>query len=582
MGYFKCNNRVVIGLSLLYLGIRKGLIEKNISTMGTFVNPGNDSFLEDINSIIYVDKSPIIIELNKLFRTNQKFICMSRARRFGKTMITALISAYYSKHCNSREIFEGLKLSQYERWDKHLNSINVIQIDINGRYSNAIDKSQTIKQMQADVVDELRKYFPTVQIADSATIATAITTIYRELKETFVIIIDEYDVLVRDDSATATLRKEYISFLNSLFKDYATKNAIALAYITGILPVLRDRVESKLNNFVEYTMLNPKQFAPYFGFTYQEVEGLCREMDADFETCKFMYDGYLFKKPKHISSQENNNGDPFMHVFNPNSVVQAITSGEYEGYWTATGAIDGITYYLDSNIEGIQDDINDMLNGTRKISVSIGQYQNNVERFTSKDEAFTYLIHLGYLGYNPIDSSCFIPNGEIRQAWIDIMSKTKGFEATQKMLKRGKALIEATKAGDAEAVAVALDESHADISSPLTYNKESSMQSAILMAYFYARNEYIILSEVATGAGYADVVLVPALRPLPVIIIELKRDGEPEVALEQIKSRNYAHAFRHNLCKGAVLVGVSYDSESKRHRCVIEKVEECEGMFLKA
>ena len=579
MGYFKCNNRVVIGLSLLYLGIRKGLIEKNISTMGTFVNPGNDSFLEDINSIIYVDKSPIIIELNKLFRTNQKFICMSRARRFGKTMITALISAYYSKHCNSREIFEGLKLSQYEGWDKHLNSINVIQIDINGRYSNAIDKSQTIKQMQADVVDELRKYFPTVQIADSATIATAITTIYRELKETFVIIIDEYDVLVRDDSATATLRKEYISFLNSLFKDYATKNAIALAYITGILPVLRDRVESKLNNFAEYTMLKPGPFAQYFGLTSKEVKEICQKHNVDFEMCKLMYDGYSFKKSRKELCQPDDNGEPLIHIFNPYSVVQAVTQDEFSNYWTTTSALESITLYIDANIAGIQDDIKSMLKEEKGIKINVRLYNNNVEHFTTKDEVFTYLIHLGYLAYDPTNGTCHIPNGEIKQAWLDIISKSTGFEAIRQMLDTGRALIEATENGDFEAVAKALDDSHADISNPLTYNRESSMQSAILMAYFYARKDYLVFSELASGSGYADVLSVPTFVQKPVIIIELKKDGEPSTAIEQINTRNYAHAFRYHSGREAVLVGVTYDAESKLHRCLIERVESYRDVF---
>ncbi|MCI5983373.1 MAG: AAA family ATPase [Bacteroidales bacterium] len=550
--------------------------------MGIYVNPVNRSFKSYIKSKVYVDKSPIIIELNELYDTTQKFVCMSRARRFGKTMMANLISAYYSKNGNSRDVFEGLKLSHHKGWDTHLNSENVIKIDLNGQYNNAIDKSKTIKQMQADVVDELRKEFPSVQMPETTTIASAIALINSELNETFVIIIDEYDVLIRDKSASDSLRKEYISFLNSLFKNDATQDAITLAYITGILPIIRDRVESKLNNFVEYTMLSPKQFAPYFGFTWQEVEELCIDNSANFDACKSMYDGYLFKKPMRSAVELDDATNPLMHIFNPNSVVQAITSGEYEGYWTATGAIDGITYYLDSNIEGIQDDVKCMLNGIREVNVSIGQYQNNVERFTSKDAAFTYLIHLGYLGYNPISKACFIPNGEIREAWFNIMSEAKGFEPISKMIKTSAALVKATEAGDSKAVAAALDDAHADISSPLSYNKESTLQSAILMAYFYARKDYTVLSEVASGSGYADVVLVPSVRQLPVIIIELKRDGEPEVALEQIKSRRYAHAFRHNLCKGAVLVGVSYDSESKRHRCVIEKVEECEGMFLKA
>ena len=547
--------------------------------MGIYVNPGNTKFIKKLNSKIYVDKSLMINELNELIETDDGFVCMSRARRFGKTMMTNLMSAYYSKNCDSREIFERLKLSKQEGWDRYLNSINVIQIDLQSFYSDAKDKSQTIQILQNNVVEELREQFPNVEVPTSSSIAKALSIIHKELSETFVIIIDEYDVLIRDKNVPASLCNEYIEFLNALFKSNTTQEAISLAYLTGILPILRETVQSKLNNFAEYTMLKPGSFAQYFGLTSKEVKEICQKHNVDFEMCKLMYDGYSFKKSRKELCQPDDDGEPLIHIFNPYSVVQAVTQDEFSNYWTTTSALESITLYIDANITGIQDDIKSMLKEEKGIKINVRLYNNNVEHFTTKDEVFTYLIHLGYLAYDPTNGTCHIPNGEIKQAWLDIISKSTGFEAIRQMLDTGRALIEATENGDFEAVAKALDDSHADISNPLTYNRESSMQSAILMAYFYARKDYLVFSELASGSGYADVVLVPTFVQKPVIIIELKKDGEPSTAIEQIKTRNYAHAFRYHSGREAVLVGVTYDAESKQHRCLIERVENYRDVF---
>ena len=547
--------------------------------MGIYVNPGNTKFIKKLNSKIYVDKSLMINELNELIETDDGFVCMSRARRFGKTMMTNLMSAYYSKNCDSREIFERLKLSKQEGWDRYLNSINVIQIDLQSFYSDAKDKSQTIQILQNNVVEELREQFPNVEVPTSSSIAKALSIIHKELSETFVIIIDEYDVLIRDKNVPASLCNEYIEFLNALFKSNTTQEAISLAYLTGILPILRETVQSKLNNFAEYTMLKPGPFAQYFGLTSKEVKEICQKHNVDFEMCKLMYDGYSFKKSRKELCQPDDDGEPLIHIFNPYSVVQAVTQDEFSNYWTTTSALESITLYIDANIAGIQDDIKSMLKEEKGIKINVRLYNNNVEHFTTKDEVFTYLIHLGYLAYDPTNGTCHIPNGEIKQAWLDIISKSTGFEAIRQMLDTGRALIEATENGDFEAVAKALDDSHADISNPLTYNRESSMQSAILMAYFYARKDYLVFSELASGSGYADVVLVPTFVQKPVIIIELKKDGEPSTAIEQIKTRNYAHAFRYHSGREAVLVGVTYNAESKQHRCLIERVENYRDVF---
>ena len=265
--------------------------------MGIYVNPGDTMFRYSLNSKIYVDKSPMINELNEAIGTDDRFICMSRARRFGKTMMTNLMSAYDSKNCDSREIFERLKLSKQEGWDRYLNSINVIQIDLQSFYSDAKDKSQTIQILQNNVVEELREQFPNVEVPTSSSIAKALSIIHKELSETFVIIIDEYDVLIRDKNVPASLCNEYIEFLNALFKSNTTQEAISLAYLTGILPILRETVQSKLNNFAEYTMLKPGPFAQYFGLTSKEVKEICQKHNVDFEMCKLMVERERNRRP---------------------------------------------------------------------------------------------------------------------------------------------------------------------------------------------------------------------------------------------------------------------------------------------
>ena len=532
--------------------------------MGRLVNPGNILFTEDLNSKIYVDKSEMVVDLNEYYRTGDKYICVSRARRFGKTMMTNLLSAYYSKGCDSRALFEGLKLAQHEGWDKYLNSSNVIYIDINGRYSLAEDKKNFVKQLKQDIVDELIEEFPQVSIRREDDIAKALVNVFLQTGESFVFLIDEYDVLIRDTEAEPMALKEYIDLLNGLFKNNEVRNAIGLAYITGILPILKERVQSKLNNFREFTMLDPCQFAPYWGFTEDEVIALCKQFNMDTNRCRDMYDGYCYPEVGHI--------------YNPNSVAKAMLSHKYDSYWTQTSKAEAISFYINANLDGIQEDITELLEG-KEIDVNTNTYANDVREFTSKDDVFTYLIHLGYLAYDNDTEKCRIPNAEIRREWFSVMEKAKDLNVVYEICNTSSKLMKATENGDEQAVALALDDAHETICSPLTYNRESSMQSAILMAYLYAQRDYMVFSELTAGSGYADVAFIPLRSGKRAIIIELKKDGKPEDALSQILERNYAHALRRHPGKGVILVGISYNPEDKKHQCKIMMVEDVKEVW---
>ncbi|MGN0000667.1 MAG: AAA family ATPase [Marinilabiliaceae bacterium] len=287
--------------------------------MGIYVNPDNEAFLTSLNTKPYVDKSSLIGVLNENVNTNHANICVSRPRRFGKTMAVEMAYAYYSKGCDSRKLFEKLEFSKSEGWDRYLNKFNVIRLDLISSFDRDGTTEDKLKLLNNKVLHELKKEFNSIDLSDAKDIIDAISVISNETKEKFVIIIDEYDFPIRTRATSQDL-KPYLSFLNRLFKNSDLKNAIALAYLTGILPPIADRVESKLNNFTIFTMIEPDEMAPYFGFTSSEVEQLCEQYGLDYNECCRWYDGYKLSKSE-------------LCVYNPLSVVEAIRNRECRCYW---------------------------------------------------------------------------------------------------------------------------------------------------------------------------------------------------------------------------------------------------------
>ena len=526
--------------------------------MGLYLNPNADAFQLGLNSEIYVDKSLVLAELNKLACTQGNFICMSRPRRFGKSMVGNLISAYYSKGCDTRSIFSQMKIGQTPDYDKYLNKLNVIKLDLNEWYQNAKKKGQhtcLINKIDESVAEEFREQFSNIPFSeDDNSIDKCILKVYKLTGEKFVIIIDEYDVLVREN-VQQELFGNYLSFLNGLFKGTTIRPAIALAYITGIMPIVRDKVQSKLNEFSEYTMLRPAQFAGMIGFTEEEVKGLCEKYSVDYDECLRWYDGYKMSDT--------------VKVCNPLSVVNAVTRGEFDSYWSATGSFEALRDYILMDFEGIRQDVVSMISGA-SVPVNVLKFQNTLDSINSKDNAFTYLIHLGYLAYNRKEKTCHIPNEEVRIEWINSIEDSSDYTQVMKVINASKRLLDDTINGNEEAVARALNAAHTEVTSPLTYNDEYCFQSAICLAYFYANTRYTLIKELPTGKGYADLVLVPYLPNIPAMVVELKHNKSTESALGQIKAKNYHEAL--NLYYDNLLfVGINYDEKTKEHTCKIER-----------
>ena len=525
--------------------------------MGLYLNPNANALKQSLKNEIYVDKSLIIDELNKIAETDNDFVCISRPRRFGKSMVGNLISAYYSKGCDTREIFSQMKIGQVPDYDKYLNKFNVIKLDLNELYQNSKKKEeelQLISQIDGRVAEEFKTQFKDILFSEKDnSIDQCILRVYAETGEKFVIIIDEYDVLIREQ-VPQPLFDKYLSFLNGLFKGTTIRPAIALAYITGIMPIVRDKVQSKLNEFTEYTMIRPRQFARSIGFTREEVNDLCSQYGMDKEECARWYNGYVL----------NN-----LQIHNSHSIVCAMLDKKCRNNWSTTGSFEAISDYIQLNFDGIKDDVISMLAG-KSVELDVTSFTNTLN-FRGKDDVFTYLIHLGYLSYDEDSMTCGIPNEEVRQEWVKAVKFDNDYSKLFAIINASKRLLDDTIQGNEEAVARALDAAHTEVTNPLTYNDEHCFQSAICLAYFYANTRYTLVKELPTGKGYADLVLIPYLPNIPALVIELKHNKSAESALQQIKEKNYCQAL--NLYKGDLLfVGIIYDEKTKEHTCRIEKI----------
>ncbi len=521
--------------------------------MGIYLNPGNENFRDAVKARIYVDKTMMLSVTNRFIEEGEKYVCMSRPRRFGKTIAGNMLAAYYSKGCDSRDLFCSLKITEDPSFEEKLNQYNVIQIDVNGEYQNTKYKDKMISRLTTKIKKEISKEYPDVRIEEEDTLPEVLIRVYSETGDTFILIFDEYDVLVREQ-VNAELFDKYLSFLNGLFKDNTIRPAISLAYLTGILPVVRDKVQSKLNNFREYTILDGREYTEYIGFTSEEVKDLCRSYGMDFEECRRWYDGY------------RQHG---IEIYNPESVVEAMATGEYGNYWSKTSSFRAISDRIQQNFEGTKDAVVRMVAG-EEVDVNATSYMNTMDSFATKDDLFTYLIHIGYLAYDREKKTCRIPNHEIRQEWYNAIRVDPEYKVTDQIIQASKELLKETLAGNAEAVSEALNSSHIHVSSNRSYNSEDVLQSAIYLAYIYALNEYSCFKEVTAGKGFADVVYIPVHPDRPALLIELKHNKSVESALDQIRKKEYFDSLSHY--KGDLLfVGISYDEKEKSHECRIEK-----------
>lgn len=546
--------------------------------MGMYLNPGSGLFEEALNSEIYVDKTEMVNYVNSVVCTKQKYMCVSRPRRFGKTMATEMLSAYYDRTADSRELFERCKLSKSgEGWDKYLGKFNVIRLVMTDFLNSKRTISEAIDTITLRILKELGKIYPEVNY-DESDFIYSLRIFYQSTKTRFVVFIDEWDAIFREYKNDKQGQKLYLDFLRNWLKD---REFIALAYMTGILPIKKYGKHSALNMFDEYSIIAPMQLAEYTGFTTEEVRQLCDVYGRNFQKIKEWYDGYKVSNnipadPNYALSEET--GEALIaeqySLYSPLSVVKAVRNGIIDNYWNQTETFEALRQYIDWDFDGLKEEVAILMEGGR-VKVDITGYQNDMTSFETKDDILTMLIHLGYLGYNYQTKELFIPNQEVLQVF-KTSTKARAWTITFRALENSRKLLEATWAGDEETVAELIEDAH-DKAGNKTYHTEAGLSYAVQLAYYAAQDYYMVIPELYSGKGYADLVYLPKTPDVPAMLIELKYDENARTAITQIHRQKYPDRLEHY--KGnLILIGINYDRtisndspSFKHHSCTIER-----------
>ena len=523
--------------------------------MGMYINVGNAGF-QSVRNGEYVDKSGLIAVVSRSLFSERRFSCVTRSRRFGKSLAAKMLLAYYDHSCDSRALFEDLEIASDPGFEKHLNKYPVIFLDISD-FITRFDGETIVEMMDREICEDVQAAYPDIPYQEGDDLMKYLARVVASTAQPFIFIIDEWDSICREFDAGTKAMDRYVNWLRRMFKGGLTAQVFAGVYMTGILPIKKYNTQSALNNFVEYSMVQPRKMSRYFGFTKDEVRALAEKYGVDFDDLENWYDGYQI------------GDEPSM--FNPNSVMMAVDIGQCQSYWSATGAFDAVAGYIGMNYEGLKDDIIAMIAGER-CEVNTSRFGNDMRDIHSKNDVLTVLIHLGYLSYDWQKRECYIPNREVADEMVGAVEENKWKEVMDSLAK-SKKLLAATLSGDEEAVAKGIEAAHYENTSILSYNDENSLSCVLSLAYYYARNDYVIHRELASGKGFADLVLIPRKHiDSPAIIIELKVNKDADTALDQIRRKEYP-AKVAEYAGDLLLVGVNYDRDTKQHSCRIEKAQ---------
>ena len=522
--------------------------------MGVYLNPGNEKFERIIKSEIYIDKTGLLRYTNKVLNTMQEYICVSRPRRFGKSITANMLCAYYSRECDSKNLFSQFDIADDENFEKHLNRYNTIFLNMQEFLSQSESMEQMLSLIRKSLLWELLGKYPDFNYFDKTNLTRTMQDIYQNTKHAFVIIIDEWDCVFREYKQDKNAQEKYLDFLRDWLKD---KSYVYLAYMTGILSIKKYGTHSALNMFDEFSMIDPGPLACYVGFTEGEVSCLCRQYNMDLEEVKSWYDGYSFENVPSI--------------YSPRSVVNCMLFGRLGNYWNQTETFEALQFYIDMNFEGLKDDVLSMIAG-EKIPINTGSFTNDMATFRNEDDVLTLLIHLGYLAYDEINKCVFIPNNEVRSEYVNAVSVSKWGEVSE-ALKNSADTLKAIWECRCEQVAEGIRQAHFE-TSHLQYNDENALSYTISLALYAARNFYTVYRELPGGKGFADMVFIPRkkFQDKPALVVELKWNQSAVGAVEQIRNKEYCASiqeYQGNL----LLVGINYDKKTKKHTCRIERIE---------
>lgn len=387
--------------------------------MGIYLNPGSEGFQRGLRSQVYVDKSLLIQKINRLVRTEQRYVCVSRPRQFGKTMAVDMLAAYYGCGADTRELFERLKISKNISFDEHLNRYNVIRVNMQFLLGNSLESR--LNQLNAHIIGELVEANENIWFRDKEDLVQVMLDIYFATGRSFVILIDEWDCPLQEKIFSPFDKKRYLDHLRTWLKD---QDYVALAYMTGLMPVSSYEISSSLNMFADYSMINSGNLAEFFGFTGNEAEALCKVYGMNCEKMQEWYGGYELVS-------HSMDGDARYSMLHPKSVVESLLRHKFNTYWNWAEECTALEEYLSCNSipllnnHGVQNAIStknaldQMLEGD---SIEINASINNkcpLHQLT-KDEWFTSLVYLGYLAFDTKSNAVSIPNREAARMFDSI------------------------------------------------------------------------------------------------------------------------------------------------------------------
>ena len=550
--------------------------------MGNILNPGNDnSFINLVkarDTRVFVDKTGFLEKTNTLFNTDGKLLAVTRPRRFGKTVTAHMLSAYYSKGYAGQNIFDKLEIANRASFAEHLNKYDVIYIDMNtidglfDGYSNKKQKVEGVNDLvdyfEYSIIKELKSSdifsacLEKHQIENTGLLETLLV-ITQDLNTKLIFIMDEWDLVYREYCNDEALQKKFIKLLKNLFKADGGQDCFALAYLTGILPIKKYNSQSALNDFDEYNMLSPGNYAPYFGFTEDEIAKIVEspKCKVSHQDLKEWYEGYKIKG---------------VDIYNPNSVCKAVSRSECISYWSGTSSNEEFVRLINTDFKGIKEDIINLIEG-EQVTFSCANFQNDMVTIKDKNDVFSLLVCLGYLGCsdtkNKYRKVAYVPNAEIKAVLMDIVREQNWYERME-TIKRSDNLLKAIMELDGTTVSGVIQEIHnSSAVSLLDYNDEESLTYCVMTGLLWSTlDDYSCHREDQAGKGRVDLVYEPITGKLPLILIEFKYDGSAEEAIAQIKTQEYFKRYTGQY-RNIIIVGINYSTKTKDHQCLIEKLD---------
>lgn len=539
--------------------------------MGTYLNSITPYTLYKSESLspYFVDKTLMLRELFPYVSAGNRHICITRPRRFGKTIMANMISSFFQKASDSSDVFDSLAISQVDDYRRYKNQYNVIRIDFSKMPRNCDSYTQYIERIEALLIEDVKEAFPQVKINEADAVGDILESVFVQCGEKFIFVLDEWDFIFHRDFINEIDKEKYVAFLSNLLKD---RPYVVLSYMTGILPIAKYSSGSELNMFAEFTMVNSPMFGEYFGFTDDEVDDLYRryivecdrqhkEKSVTRKGLRDWYNGYYTKSGE--------------RVYNPRSVVFALQFNNLANYWTSSGPYDEIYYYIRNNISDVRDDLALMISG-ESVTAKIQEYAATSMNLSTRDEIYSAMVVYGFLSY--LNGKVCIPNRELMEKFDELLVKNESFGYVYRLAKESEKMLKATLAGDTLTMERILEFAHNTEVPLLSYNHETELSAIVNLVYLAARDSYRVEREDKAGTGYVDFIFYPYDTTADCIILELKVDHTPDEAIAQIIDKKYALKFMPKLAgqkiyTGRILaVGIGYWKESKKHSCKVEEI----------